>query len=184
MERAAANRRIQEAFDQLERDIADGRAAAEDLGLRILRDGRWAYRGSLIKRPGIVKLFASVLKRTSDGRYWLVTPVERTVVHVDDVPFVGVELRAVAGAEPALAVRTNLDAWIDIGPNNPLRMREQADGSLAPYVDCGGGLEARLGRTPYYELADLAEDDGSGRLIVRSHGTSFVLGVGDEGAAG
>ena len=74
----AANRRIRDAFEQLEREIAAGRPPAEDYDIAIRRDGTWLYRGSPIARPAIVKLFASVLQRTSDGGYWLVTPVERT----------------------------------------------------------------------------------------------------------
>ncbi len=178
----AANRRIREAFEQLEREIAAGRPPADDYDLRITRDGTWLYRGSPIERPAIVKLFASILHRASDGSYWLVTPAERTRVHVDDVPWLGVEL-AVAGEgeDRRLAVRTNLDRWVPVDAAHPLVMRPQPDGARAPYVDCGGGLEARLARNVFYELVELATPARGGGLGVWSHGRWFALGdAGDE----
>jgi hypothetical protein len=177
MVRHAANRRIREAFDQLEREIAAGRPPADDYDLRIDRDGTWRYRGSPIERPAIVKLFASILHRASDGSYWLVTPAERTRVHVEDVPFVGVELAVRdAGAGQRLELRTHLGEWVPIDRAHPLTMRPQSEGGAAPYVDLGGGLEARVARNVFYELADLAEPDAHGRgLGVRSHGTWFPL---------
>lgn len=178
MERVAANRRIREAFAQLEREVAAGRAPTADYQLAVRRDGRWTYRGSPIERRPIVELFASILHRTADGRYWLVTPVERTVVHVEDAPFVGVELREVgAGRERTLAVRTNLDRWVPIDPAHPLEMRDQAQGAAAPYVDAGDGLEVRLARTVYYELVELAEANDAGELGVWSGGMFFPLGA-------
>lgn len=177
MVRDAANRRIREAFDQLEREIAAGRPPAEDYELRIARDGTWLYRGSPIERPAIVKLFASILHRASDGSYWLVTPVERTRVHVDDAPFVGVELAVRGhGAGRRLELRTNLGEWLPVDRAHPLTMRPQDSGAPAPYVGLGGGLEARVARNVFYELADLAEPNGEGRgLGVWSHGTWFPL---------
>lgn len=173
----AANRRIRDAFDQLEREIAAGRPPREDYDLRITRDGTWLYRGSPIERPAIVKLFASILHRASDGSYWLVTPAERTRVHVDDVPFVGVELAVRdAGPHQRLELRTHLGEWVPIDQAHPLAMKPQPAGAAVPYVDLGGGLEARVARNVFYELADLAEPDVRGQgLGVWSHGTWFPL---------
>lgn len=177
----AANRRIREAFEQLEREIAAGRPPTEDYDIAIRRDGTWLYRGSPIARPAIVKLFASVLQRTSDGGFWLVTPVERTVVHVEDVPFLGLELRVEGrGRAQALAVRTNLDQWIPVDAAHPLRMGRQPDGSEAPYLTCRDGLEARLARTVFYELAELANPGADGRHGVWSRGTWFSLELAAE----
>ena len=95
---------------------APAAADARWLGLRITHDGTWLYRGSPIRRKELVKLFASVLRREADGSYWLVTPVERGRIEVDDVPFVAVEL-AVAGtgsAQQRLRLRTNLDEWLTL----------------------------------------------------------------------
>ena len=173
----AANRRIREAFDQLEREVTAGRPPSDDYDLRIRRDGTWLYRGSPIERLPITKLFASILHRTSDGTFWLVTPAERTRVHVEDTPFVGVEL-AVRDAGPAqrLELRTNLGEWVPIDQAHPLTMKPLPEGAAAPCVELGGGLDARVARNVFYELADLAEPDAEGRgLGVRSHGTWFPL---------
>jgi hypothetical protein len=177
MVRDAANRRIRAAFDQLEREIAAGRPPGDDYDLRIMRDGTWLYRGSPIERPAIVKLFASILHRASDGSYWLVTPAERTRVHVDDVPFVGVELAVRGeGATRRLELRTNLDEWVPIDAAHPLRMKPQPRGDTAPYVALDGGLEARVARNVYYELVELAEPEPGGDGVgVRSYGAWFPL---------
>ena len=183
MGHGAANRRIRDAFEQLEREIAAGRPPQEDYDLRIDRDGRWYYRGSPIERPAIVRLFASILHRASDGSHWLVTPAERTRVHVDDVPFVGVEVAVRgAGTDQRLELRTNLDEWVPVDAGHRLVMRPQPDGGAAPYVELGGGLEARLARPVFYELAELAAPDAAGSgLGVWSHGAWFPL---EEDAAG
>jgi hypothetical protein len=153
-----------------------------DLNLRISGDGAWLYRGSPIRRPELVKLFASVLRREADG-YWLVTPVERGRIAVDDAPFVAVELcRDGAGAAQRLRLRTNLDEWLTIGPRHPLRLRRPkgvaAESGPAPYVEVRAGLEARLARPVYYELVELAEErrgDGRSRIGVWSEGHFFAL---------
>jgi hypothetical protein len=114
-------------------------------------------------RIELVKLFATVLRREADGSYWLVTPVERGRIAVEDAPFVAVELaRAGQGRAQELRLRTNLDEWVTIGPRHPLRLRRPAgvaeDSGPAPYVEVRAGLEARVARPVYYELVDLAEE--------------------------
>ena len=127
-----------------------------------MQDGTWLYRGSPIRRIELVKLFASVLRREQDGSYWLVTPVERGRIEVDDAPFVAVELAAHgAGADQLLRVRTNVDDWLTLGPRHPLRLRRRADQAAdagpVPYVEVRAGLEARLTRPVYYELVERGE---------------------------
>jgi uncharacterized protein len=154
-----------------------------DLGLRIASDGEWRYRGSPIRRIELVKLFASVLRREEDGSYWLVTPVERGRIAVEDAPFVAIELaRDGQGAGQRLQVRTNLDAWVTIGPQHPIRLRRPAgvalDSGPAPYVEVRDGLEARVARSIYYELVELAEErlvDGRTCIGVWSAGNFFAL---------
>ena len=151
--------------------------AEGDLGLRIARDGTWYHRGSPIQRPALVKLFASVLTRDEAGVHWLVTPVERGRIAVEDAPFVAVELRA-EGAGPAqrLDLRTNLDAWVEVGHHHPLTVRDGPNGA-APYVLLEHGLEARLNRPVYYELVELGEPEPDGRRFgVWSRGRFFPLG--------
>src|SRR5271167_1189585 len=89
-----------------------GRSPADcgDLGIRIARDGAWFYRGSPIGRLPLVKLFASVLRREADRRYWLVTPAERGRIEVEDVPFLAVAVTVEGeGRDQRLIFRTNLD---------------------------------------------------------------------------
>ena len=164
--------------------LQQGRAegAERDLGLRIAGDGTWLYRGSPIQRLELVKLFATVLRREADG-YWLVTPVERGRIAVEDAPFVAVELeQSGEGAAQKLRLRTNLDEWVTIGPAHPLRLGRPsgvvADSGPAPYVEVRGGLEARVARSVYYELMNLAEEQlVDGRLLVGvwSEGQFFAL---------
>src|SRR5438128_314011 len=131
-----------------------------DLDMRIARDGTWFYRGSPIGRSSLVKLFASVLRRESDGRYWLVTPAERGRVTVEDVPFIAVAVdRAGEGREQRLIFRTNLDEIVTAGPDHPLRIETAADGEPAPYILVRPGLEARLARPVFYELAELGGEE-------------------------
>jgi hypothetical protein len=157
--------------------------AGRDLGLCIAGDGAWLYHGSPIHRMQLVKLFALVLRREADGSYWLVTPVERGRIAVEDAPFVAIELaRTGEGSGQQLRVRTNLDEWVPIGPQHPIRLRRPAgvaaDSGPAPYVEIRDGLEARVARSVYYELVDLAEErlvDGRARIGVWSEGHFFAL---------
>ena len=151
-----------------------------DLDMRIARDGTWFYRGSPIARPRLVKLFASVLRREDDGSYWLVTPVERGRVAVDDAPFLAVELTSEGeGPRRRLSFRTNLDEIVAAGPEHPLRVDTAANGEPAPYILVRPGLEARLNRPVFYELVDLADaerGENRGPFGLWSGGMFFDLG--------
>lgn len=152
-----------------------------DLGMRIARDGTWFYRGSPIGRLALVKLFASVLRRETDGRYWLVTPAERGLIEVEDAPFLAVALEIEgAGHDQQLIFRTNLDEFVTAGPDHPLRVETAASGEPAPYILLRTGLEARLARSVFYELVDLGAEQRVGdasKFGVWSKGTFFQLGV-------
>ena len=151
-----------------------------DLDMRIARDGTWYYRGSPINRIPLVKLFASVLRRESDGSYWLVTPAERGRVVVEDVPFIAVAVEVQGtGRGQQLIFRTNLDEIVTAGPDHPLRIETAADGTPAPYILVRPGLEARLGRPVFYELAELGHEEqvgGQEQFGVWSGGMFFRLG--------
>ncbi len=157
-----------------------------DFDMRIARDGTWFYHGSPIGRKPLVKLFASVLRREHDGSYWLVTPVERGRIAVDDAPFVAVELTATgSGRDQILVFRTNLDETITVGPAFPIRVVEDAStGEPTPYVvarsgrDGQPGLDALIARAAFYQLVELAVEDpaDSRRLGVWSGGAFFALG--------
>ncbi len=131
-----------------------------DLDIRIARDGTWYYLGTPIGREPLVKLFASVLRRDEDGRYYLVTPVEKVGITVEDAPMLAVEM-AVAGSGQTqeLTLRTNLGELVAIGPDHPLRYEKEPDsGGLKPYVHVRGRLEALFTRALMYQLADLMEE--------------------------
>jgi hypothetical protein len=152
-----------------------------DFDIRIGRDGTWYYHGSPIGRKPLVRLFASVLRRESDGSFWLVTPAERGRILVEDVPFTAVELMASGtGRQQRLRFRTNLDEEVVAGPEHPLRIDTDPDTQEpSPYIVVREGLEARLTRPVYYELVALAErrDAGEAELYgVWSDGQFFPLG--------
>lgn len=129
-----------------------------DIDMRIAADGAWFYHGTPIGRPALVKLFASILKREGE-KYFLVTPVEKCGIVVDDAPFMAIELQvADCGAGPQLRFRTNVDDWVACGPCHPLRFEiETATGGLKPYVHVRRDLWAKATRAVSYDLVDLGE---------------------------
>ncbi|MDG2284993.1 MAG: DUF1285 domain-containing protein [Alphaproteobacteria bacterium] len=156
--------------------------------MRIARDGTWFYQGTPINRMPMVKLFSTVLRREEDGRYWLVTPVEQGLIDVDDVPFMAVELTHFAGEDPEgtsdiFRFRTNLEAEIDCGPDHPLRVViDPKTAEPSPYILVRDGLEARLTRSVFYELAELARErdvDGERVYGVWSMGEFHPMGPVD-----
>lgn len=161
-----------------------GRGPVEDEGydIRIARDGVWWHEGAPIRRLALVRLFAGVLRRDEAGDYWLVTPAERGRIRVEDAPFVAVEMRAEgAGEDQVLRFRTNVDDWATAGPDHPIRVAADPEtGEPSPYVLVRNGLEARLARPVYYELAERAvprDADGEGTVYgVWSKGAFFPIG--------
>src|SRR5207247_6677859 len=131
-------------------------------------------------RMPVVKLFASVLRREPDGGYWLVTPAERGRVMVEDVPFIAIAVDAEgSGRDRNLIFRTNLDEIVTAGPDHPLRVETAADGTPAPYILVRPGLEARLARPVFYELAELGQEEeiaGDRPFGGWSGGVFFALG--------
>ena len=158
-----------------------------DIGMRIRADGTWLYQNSPIGRIALVKLFSRILRKDADGRTYLVTPVEKVDVAVDDAPFLAVEMQVEnRGPDQQLIFRTNVDDIVRCGPNHPLRF-EQEPGSegLKPYLLVRGRLEALLTRALYYDLVELLEPapgEGEERLGVRSGGAFFPLQAGSTGA--
>ncbi len=167
-----------------------------DLDIRIDTDGRWYYLGSPIGREKLVKLFASVLRKDEDGKTYLVTPVEKIGITVDDVPFVVTDIDPVdtsddsgadtdqhaGGSEPAFVLTTNVGDQIILGPDNPLRIENRAEGPR-PYVPVRGRLEARINRATYYRMVDMAIEQGGMRdnkLYLISAGIAHSLGDMDD----
>lgn len=147
-----------------------------DIGMRIARDGVWHYRGSPIGRKPMVRLFSRVLRRDADGRHYLVTPVEKVDVEVEDAPFLAVEMEVSGvGAAQTLIFRTNVDDVVRCGPAHPLRFVEEAgSGGLKPYLLIRGRLEALVTRAVYYDLVEIAVDHGA-RSGLWSDGAFFPL---------
>jgi len=146
-----------------------------DSEMRIGRDGTWYHQGSPIGREAMVRLFSTILRREKDGSYVLVTPVEKLSIEVEDAPFLAVELKSEGeGRERALAFRLNSGDLVPAGPDHPLSIRETPDGPH-PYVHVRGGLDALVNRSVYYELMNLALDEGSDPIGLWSNGAFFAL---------
>ncbi len=148
-----------------------------DIGMRVRSDGVWLYQNSPIGRIALVKLFASVLRKDEDGKHYLVTPVEKIDIAVDDAPFLAVEMQ-VAGSrrDQRLTFRTNVDDIVEAGPSHPIRFEVEAgSGGLKPYVLVRGRLEALVTRALYYDLVELAHDEPGRGLGLWSAGTFFPM---------
>lgn len=146
-----------------------------DSEMRIARDGTWFHQGSPIGREAMVRLFSTILRREADGSYVLVTPVEKLSIEVEDAPFVAVELKSEGeGRARALAFRLNTGDLVSVGPANPIHVRETPDGPH-PYVHVRGGLEALVARSVYYELMNLALEEGAEPVGLWSDGAFFAL---------
>ena len=155
-----------------------------NLDMRIAADGTWYYLKTPIGRPALVKLFASVLKREGDD-YFLVTPVEKCGIQVEDAPFLAVELR-VADDESGkvLNFRTNVDEWIACGSAHELRFDpEPRTGGLKPYLHVRRGLWAKVTRSLFFDLVGLGEERQIGdeaMFGVASMGVFFPMAPADQ----
>jgi hypothetical protein len=162
-----------------------------EIDMRIAADGTWFYQKTPIGRAALVKLFASVLKREGD-RYFLVTPVEKCGITVDEAPFLAVELSVEApdaGAEQTsgsrlLRFRTNVDDWVTVGRDHPLRFEpETATGGLKPFLHVRRDLWAKVTRALFYDLVELGEErdvDGRRMFGVASGPEFFAMAPADS----
>jgi hypothetical protein len=153
-----------------------------EIDMRIDADGIWFYNGTPIGRPGLVKLFASVLRKDPE-RYVLVTPVERVGIAVADVPFMAVEMALEGEADARkIAFRTNVDDLVEIGAEHPLRFDKDEAGGVKPYLRVRGGLWARVTRALTYDLIDLGEErhvDGVATFGVAAGGQFYPIAPAD-----
>ncbi|MBR9834993.1 MAG: DUF1285 domain-containing protein [Alphaproteobacteria bacterium] len=155
-----------------------------DIDMEIRKDGSWWHEGGRINRPRLVKLFSRILRGEPDGRFVLVTPYEKVIVHVEDAPFMAVRVDRAgeAGPDQVLVFKTNLDDVVLAGRDAQIRVALDPDsGEPAPYVMVRDGLEAKLTRPVFYELAEWAQanPDDPSRLGVWSQGEFFNLGTAD-----
>ncbi len=154
-----------------------------DLDMRIARDGTWFYLGTPIGRPALVRLFSSVLKR-EEGKYFLVTPVEKVGIRVDDAPFLAVEMQQEGEGEGRiLHFRTNVDDWVKCDSEHPLRFEAAEDGGLTPYLHVRSDLWAKVTRALYYDLVELGEEritDGRAKFGVASSDAFFAMADAEQ----
>ena len=129
-----------------------------DLDMRIARDGTWFYLGTPIGRPELVRLFSTILRRDGDD-YFLVTPVEKVGITVDDAPFVAVDFEAEGtGAAQTLRFETNVGDHVTAGPDTPIRVtRDPETGEPSPYVLVRANLEALIDRKSFYRLVEIGD---------------------------
>ncbi|MGO9673246.1 MAG: DUF1285 domain-containing protein [Methylocella sp.] len=162
-----------------------------DIDMRITREGTWFYQGTPIRRPALVRLFSTILRKDPE-RYVLVTPVERVGIRVEDAPFVAVEMAVAmeaiegAGAAQMLKFRTNVDDWVSVDSAHPLRFEKGASGGLKPYVRVRGDLWALVTRALALDLVALCEmraHEGGESFGVASAGAFFPLADAQELAA-
>ncbi len=157
-----------------------------DLDIRIARDGLWYYLGTPIGRMPLVQLFASVLRKDEDGKTYLVTPVEKIGITVDDAPFVAVDVEQSDGPDgPVLTFETNLGDRVELGPEHPLRVvTDTQTDEPRPYILVRGRLEALIDRKTFYRLASLGEmqieEDGTTAFGIVSHGAFFAIQRGSS----
>jgi hypothetical protein len=179
------------------RDVAAGQKAGKglppvhlwnppfcgDLDMRIAGDGTWFYLGTPIGRPALVRLFSTILKREGD-KHFLVTPVEKVGITVDDAPFLAVEMRKEADADGLrLKFRTNVDDWVDCDDAHRLRFEMAEDGGLTPYLHVRSELWAKVTRAIYYDLVDMGEErvvDGTAMFGIASGAAFFAMADAEQ----
>jgi hypothetical protein len=144
-------------------------------GMRIARDGTWYHEGRPINRPAMARLFATVLRRESDGSHVLVTPVEKLTIDVEATAFRATQM-TMSGAGENRRIGLTLDSGdgLVVGPNHPLSVIDTDQGP-SPRVAVRFGLEAEIVRPLYYELADIALAEGHDPPGVWSDGMYFGL---------
>ena len=144
-----------------------------DSEMRIAADGRWFYKDGEITRPAMIRAFASLLRRESDGSHWLVTPQEKLLISVEDAPLLAVELQSEGtGQSRKLAFRLNTDDLVIAGADHAIELR-----NALPYLHVRNDLWAKFTRPVYYELAELALAEDPDLPRVWSNGSFFLIGA-------
>ena len=151
-----------------------------DLDMRIARDGTWFYEGTPIGRPALVKMFSSILKRENEN-YFLVTPVEKVGIVVDDAPFLAIDFTSEdTGLDQVLTFTTQTDDVAVASTENPIRIeRDSETGEPSPYILIRGNLEALIDRKSFYRLVDLGTHH-EGWFGIWSDGIFFRIIPTDE----
>lgn len=152
-----------------------------DIDMRIAADGTWFYMNSPIGRKPLVKLFSSILRLDDDGKYYLVTPVEKCGIKVDDAPLFAIRMSVEGeGKSQTIKLETQVDDEVVIGPEHPMRVADEAGtGGLKPYVLVRRNLEALVSRALFYDLVALGVVEGEW-FGVWSSGQFFPMQRADE----
>lgn len=156
-----------------------------DIDMRIARDGTWFYMGTPIGRERLVKLFSTILRHDEDGKYYLVTPVEKVGVKVDDAPFLAVAMAVEGkGRDQVLTFTTSLGDSAAAGAEHPIRfVIDEESGEPAPYVHIRARLEALINRAVFYDLVERGTEemrDGENWFGVWSGGVFFPFMLAEE----
>ncbi len=162
-------------------DISDWNPAfSGDMDMRIAVDGRWYHEGSTINREALVRTFASILRLEDDECYYLVTPVEKFRIQVDDAPFVVVDMIAEGvGENRQLIFITNVGDRVLVGSKHPITVIIDAKGHPRPYVIVRHNLKALISRNIFYQMVDLGEaitKDNITKFGIWCAGEFFELG--------
>lgn len=157
-----------------------------DMDMRIAVDGRWYYEGGSIDREALVRLFSSILKLEADGCYYLVTPVEKFRIQVEDAPFIATQMKTEGvGESQQLIFTTNVGDQILASKDFPITIKIDDGGNPRPYILVRQNLKALISRNVFYQLVDLGEEierDDKSLLGIWSAGEFFELGeLGDTG---
>jgi hypothetical protein len=149
-----------------------------DIDMRIARDGTWFYQGTPIGRPALVRLFSTILK-IEGGKYFLVTPVEKVGITVEDAPFVAIDFEQ-RGAD--IVFETNVGDTVVAGPDTGLRVDMADDGEPSPYIHVRAGLEALIDRKSFYRLVEIgAHHDGKFGVWSKSTFFPFIESAAMQG---
>lgn len=151
-----------------------------DLDMQILKDGTWIHEGGKINRPEMVKLFSSILRKEGES-YFLVTPVEKVGITVEDVPFVATDLNHAGEVEKqVLTFETHVGDVVVVDQEHPIRVEVNPEsGEPSPYIMVRAGLEARIDRKTFYRMVELGTEV-DGWFGVYSSGVFFPLMKADQ----
>lgn len=172
--------RLAESAERLAYNAGWNPTQCADSQMRIARDGRWYHQGGLIEKPALVQLFSRLLRREGE-HYFLITPVEKLSIEVEDAPFVSIDVDVqTTGGEQAVYVTTNLGDTVLVSAEHPLHVETDPDTQEpSPYVSIGNNLAVLLQRSDFYQLVDCAEErvlDGQRVMGVCSQGEFYALG--------
>ena len=150
----------------------------DEFNIHIASDGRWFHEGGEIRRKAIVKLFASVLTKDANGKYWLTTPVEKGEITVEDAPFIIVALNVLksdGGGRPRLELVDNIERKYIAGAKHSIFFKKNNKQQEIPYVTLDKGLIAKISRPVYYQLMDMVIQNSEGDIGVWSAEEFLIL---------